>query len=434
MAPGARLANVFVLAAVVSGSVDTFDRTAFIINLARYLGEGVTEDDITLTLSAASVRVEATILSLESATALASLNSKLVTLTTNASVTSAALLVPVQSVNPLVVTTRAVVASQSPPHTSPPSIEPPLALHSSPPTLPATSSALSDPGGGGSGGVVIAFVIISVIALMIGVWWRIRSRRRAGSQTKHPVSGPGPPMPLPIQAPVALPVPVQIPGGMLVAAPTPVVTPDETPALPYERFSMASSPAEVPAPLSGQMQTTKPALDATSERETDEGDRSASDEDPTHAGLASLTDRLRSSFIAITAFAHQSATGLLPGIDEFQQDDEFVQDPAQAASSTEETTGADLNATVDVEASGLARPLPAGLPADEELADKAPATTVLLPPLDRAMKEEVGEGSGSGQPVDEEPKREVLMARHTLSEHEYFLVLATKVETGKLEA
>ena len=98
MAPGEKRQRVVAFAVIVSGSVDSFDRNRFKAALSRTL-EGVTEEQISLNVTAASIRVGVEILlSGDAATGATGIVSQIANLTSNLRTLSEALGVNVESI------------------------------------------------------------------------------------------------------------------------------------------------------------------------------------------------------------------------------------------------------------------------------------------------------------------------------------------------
>ena len=105
MTPDVGLEQVIEFTTVVSGSVGDFDRARYATNLASHVGGGITADDITLNVTAASVRVVATIA--PTTADLTTVTMALNALAQSASAASTILQVDVTEVEPPITRTRA---------------------------------------------------------------------------------------------------------------------------------------------------------------------------------------------------------------------------------------------------------------------------------------------------------------------------------------
>ena len=153
-APGASAVSVVTFVATVAGTVEAFDTAGYKTKLATFLGGGVTASDITLTVTAASVKVTAEIVSSSAATA-AALSAKIDSSST-AALTSA-----------LGVTVESKLAA---------SVEQKLVA----PPPPA------------SGGALIAAIVGSIggVLVLAGIVFFVVRRRRAASAAAGAASGP----------------------------------------------------------------------------------------------------------------------------------------------------------------------------------------------------------------------------------------------------
>ena len=122
----------------VAGTVETFDADNFIVHLAASIG--VKPAAITLNVTAASVRVTATIKVVENATGVVT---SVRLLSSNITALSLALSVTVESVDPPTVSMLAVVAPSPPPPPPPPSPPPPSPPPTPPPPSPPPPSPFS---------------------------------------------------------------------------------------------------------------------------------------------------------------------------------------------------------------------------------------------------------------------------------------------------
>jgi leishmanolysin-like peptidase len=123
MSPGAAVKSVVRFSMTCAGTVDTFDAAAFKAKLATFLGNGITEDEIKLTVTAASVVVAVQVVA-PTASVASAVSSTVATAT--ASSLTAALEVTVTAVTAPSTTLQVIAAPAPPPPAVPPMPPPPL--------------------------------------------------------------------------------------------------------------------------------------------------------------------------------------------------------------------------------------------------------------------------------------------------------------------
>ena len=193
--PGASYKSIVTVDFTVAGTVDTFDRNAFRTRLLALFASRA--EDVTLTVSAASVLVTASIVTPSASSADAAIS----TLTASSAASlSAALNVTVETVAAPSVAYDEVVLAPSPPPPHPPpaplppppyTTPPPPRLPPPPPPLPPTLDASSSNKAGGQGFLMpswlIAFVVAVVLfALVLGYFRHcVPAKRPASSRTER---------------------------------------------------------------------------------------------------------------------------------------------------------------------------------------------------------------------------------------------------------